>query len=56
MGKGLIPAEPKIWRVRRPPIASAIHKQWLNHMIHMVVECNNHLQTEVSVDYCVGDF
>ncbi len=53
MGKGLIPAPPEIWKVRRPPIASALHKRWLDRMVRHVAECNIPLQTEVSVEYCV---
>jgi hypothetical protein len=33
MGKGLIPANPAIWKVRHRAIVPSFHKQWLNRMI-----------------------
>lgn len=33
MGKGLIPADPKTWSVRRRAIVPAFHKAWLDHMV-----------------------
>lgn len=32
MGKGLIPADPKTWKVRRRAIVPGFHKKWLNRM------------------------
>jgi hypothetical protein len=33
MGKGLIPADPKTWRIRRKAIVPGFHKAWLNAMV-----------------------
>ena len=33
MGKGLIPADPKTWKVRRKAIVPGFHKAWLNAMV-----------------------
>jgi cytochrome P450 len=33
MGKGLIPADPVTWKVRRRAIVPGFHKRWLNRMI-----------------------
>jgi cytochrome P450 len=33
MGKGLIPADPATWRVRRRAIVPGFHKKWLNRMV-----------------------
>lgn len=30
MGKGLIPADPATWKVRRRAIVPGFHKRWLN--------------------------
>lgn len=35
MGKGLIPADPKTWKVRRRAIVPSFHKKWLNRMISL---------------------
>jgi cytochrome P450 family 97 subfamily B polypeptide 3 len=32
MGKGLIPADPETWKVRRKAIVPGFHKAWLNAM------------------------
>jgi hypothetical protein len=36
MGKGLIPADPDTWKVRRRAIVPAFHQKWLEHMIGWV--------------------
>lgn len=33
MGKGLIPADPATWKVRRRAIVPGFHKAWLNAMV-----------------------
>ena len=38
MGKGLIPADPVTWRVRRRAIVPGFHKKWLNRMINLFSE------------------
>ncbi|GKY98823.1 hypothetical protein MPSEU_000838400 [Mayamaea pseudoterrestris] len=43
MGKGLIPADPKTWRERRPQIVPAFHKAWLDHMVGLFGYCNEPL-------------
>jgi cytochrome P450 family 97 subfamily B polypeptide 3 len=43
MGKGLIPADPLTWSVRRRQIVPAFHKAWLNHMIGLFAHCNTPL-------------
>lgn len=35
MGKGLIPADPVTWKVRRRAVAPSFHKRWLETMINM---------------------
>ena len=41
MGKGLIPADPETWKVRRRAIVPGFHQQWLNYVIKLFTECNN---------------
>ena len=43
MGKGLIPADPETWSVRRRVIVPAFHKAWLNHMVGLFGYCNEAL-------------
>eukprot|EP00522_Entomoneis_paludosa_P001963 CAMPEP_0172472740 /NCGR_PEP_ID=MMETSP1065-20121228/68496_1 /TAXON_ID=265537 /ORGANISM="Amphiprora paludosa, Strain CCMP125" /LENGTH=751 /DNA_ID=CAMNT_0013230899 /DNA_START=186 /DNA_END=2441 /DNA_ORIENTATION=+ len=38
MGKGLIPADPGTWKVRRRAIVPGFHKRWLNRMIDMFAD------------------
>jgi len=33
MGKGLIPADPATWKVRRRAVVPGFHKRWLNRMV-----------------------
>jgi hypothetical protein len=33
MGKGLIPADPATWKIRRRAIVPGFHKAWLNAMV-----------------------
>jgi cytochrome P450 family 97 subfamily B polypeptide 3 len=40
MGKGLIPADPETWSVRRRQIVPAFHKAWLGHMVGLFGYCN----------------
>mmetsp|Transcript_18977 Transcript_18977/g.26718 ORF Transcript_18977/g.26718 Transcript_18977/m.26718 type:complete len:753 (+) Transcript_18977:188-2446(+) len=58
MGKGLIPADPATWKVRRRAVVPAFHKKWLNRMIDLFGDCGDRLvddlegriQTKASVD------
>eukprot|EP00560_Eucampia_antarctica_P005118 CAMPEP_0197840784 /NCGR_PEP_ID=MMETSP1437-20131217/45805_1 /TAXON_ID=49252 ORGANISM="Eucampia antarctica, Strain CCMP1452" /NCGR_SAMPLE_ID=MMETSP1437 /ASSEMBLY_ACC=CAM_ASM_001096 /LENGTH=640 /DNA_ID=CAMNT_0043450447 /DNA_START=65 /DNA_END=1987 /DNA_ORIENTATION=+ len=43
MGKGLIPADPETWKVRRREIVPAFHKAWLEHMVGLFSYCNKPL-------------
>jgi cytochrome P450 len=43
MGKGLIPADPETWKVRRKAIVPGFHKAWLNAMMKLFVKCNGAL-------------
>ena len=43
MGKGLIPADPETWRVRRRAIVPGFHKAWYNAMCGTFVQCNRPL-------------
>jgi cytochrome P450 len=43
MGKGLIPADPATWSVRRRQIVPAFHKAWLEHMVGLFGYCNTPL-------------
>jgi cytochrome P450 len=45
MGKGLIPADPVTWKVRRRAIVPAFHKRWLNRMVTLFAE-----RAEILVD------
>ncbi|KAL7558028.1 hypothetical protein ACA910_016479 [Epithemia clementina (nom. ined.)] len=38
MGKGLIPADPQTWKVRRRAIAPGFHKKWLNTMMKLFAD------------------
>ena len=38
MGKGLIPADPQTWKVRRRAIAPGFHKRWLHRMMKLFAE------------------
>lgn len=53
MGKGLIPADPKTWSVRRRQIVPAFHKAWLEHMVGLFGYCNKPLIT--SLEKCVAN-
>jgi len=37
MGKGLIPADPETWKVRRKAIVPGFHKSWLNAMVSKIM-------------------
>lgn len=43
MGKGLIPADPETWSVRRRQIVPAFHKAWLEYMVGLFGFCNQPL-------------
>jgi cytochrome P450 len=48
MGKGLIPADPETWKVRRKAIVPGFHKAWLNAMMQLFVNCNKPLIAKMS--------
>uniref|UniRef100_A0A7S1FP19 Cytochrome P450 n=1 Tax=Corethron hystrix TaxID=216773 RepID=A0A7S1FP19_9STRA len=43
MGKGLIPADPVTWNIRRRQVVPGFHKAWLNHMVGLFGYCNEPL-------------
>lgn len=43
MGDGLIPADPKIWKVRRRAVVPGFHKRWLNSMVGLFGDCGDRL-------------
>ncbi|CAN0269998.1 unnamed protein product, partial [Discosporangium mesarthrocarpum] len=47
MGKGLIPADPETWKVRRRAIVPGFHKRWLNRMMRLFSDCVGRLITEL---------
>jgi len=51
MGKGLIPADPETWKVRRRAIVPAFHRRWLNSMIDLFADCADNLNA--SLEYNV---
>ncbi|GMH58376.1 hypothetical protein TrRE_jg12031, partial [Triparma retinervis] len=52
MGKGLIPADPQTWKVRRRALVPGFHKRWLNRMIDLFADCGDRLNEDVAS--CVG--
>jgi beta-ring hydroxylase len=42
MGKGLIPADGEVWRVRRRAIVPALHKKYITAMVSMFGDCAIH--------------
>lgn len=49
MGKGLIPADPKTWKVRRRAIVPGFHKRWLQSMINLFGDCAERLIDDLEV-------
>lgn len=49
MGNGLIPADPKIWKVRRRAVVPGFHKRWLTNMITMFGDCADRLVTNLTI-------
>ncbi|GKZ01206.1 hypothetical protein MPSEU_001072000 [Mayamaea pseudoterrestris] len=45
MGKGLIPADPQTWKVRRRAVVPGFHKKWLNRMVNLFCD-----RAEILVD------
>jgi hypothetical protein len=43
MGKGLIPADPETWKVRRKQIVPAFHQAWLSYLVGLFGYCNEPL-------------
>lgn len=48
MGDGLIPADPKIWKVRRRAVVPGFHKKWLNNMISLFADSADRLVDDLS--------
>jgi hypothetical protein len=48
MGKGLIPADPDTWKVRRKAIVPGFHKAWYNAMCKTFVDCNGPLMNKLA--------
>jgi cytochrome P450 family 97 subfamily B polypeptide 3 len=48
MGKGLIPADPETWRVRRKAIVPGFHKAWYRAMANTFKDCNRPLLEKLS--------
>lgn len=48
MGDGLIPADPKTWKVRRRAIVPGFHKRWLNRMVDLFADCAEILVSDLS--------
>lgn len=48
MGKGLIPADPDTWKVRRRAIVPGFHKEWYAAMCNVFAECNEPLIAKLS--------
>mmetsp|Transcript_15160 Transcript_15160/g.31782 ORF Transcript_15160/g.31782 Transcript_15160/m.31782 type:complete len:772 (+) Transcript_15160:209-2524(+) len=47
MGDGLIPADPKIWKVRRRAVVPGFHKKWLNNMISLFGDSGDRLVADL---------
>ena len=47
MGKGLIPADPTTWKVRRRAIVPGFHKKWLNRMVTLFADCGDRLNEDI---------
>ncbi|GMH89144.1 hypothetical protein TrST_g3311 [Triparma strigata] len=47
MGKGLIPADPETWKVRRRVIVPGFHKKWLNTMVTLFADCGDRLNDDI---------
>ena len=43
MGKGLIPADPDTWKVRRRAILPGFHKKWLDTMVSLFADSSSTL-------------
>ena len=48
MGKGLIPADPETWKVRRRALVPGFHKRWLNKMVDVFADCAENLVDDIS--------
>ena len=47
MGKGLIPADPATWKIRRRAIVPAFHKAWLTAMVGLFGGCTDRLMADL---------
>jgi cytochrome P450 len=43
MGQGLIPADPIVWKTRKPALKPGFHKRWLDRMMILFAESNDDL-------------
>lgn len=55
MGKGLIPADPDTWKIRRKAIVPGFHKAWLNAMMNLFASCNTPLLDKIDSASRKGD-
>ena len=55
MGKGLIPADPDVWRARRRVLVPGFHKRWLTRMTELFCVCGSELLDELDGAAAVGD-
>ena len=54
MGKGLIPADPATWKVRRRAIVPGFHKRWLNRMVGLFADCGDRLVADLEQKAATG--
>jgi len=54
MGKGLIPADPTTWKVRRRAIVPGFHKRWLNRMVGLFADCGDRLVADLEHKSATG--
>jgi cytochrome P450 len=55
MGKGLIPADPATWRVRRRAIVPGFHRRWLQRMIDLFADRASILVGDLRPKAAAGD-
>lgn len=55
MGKGLIPADGEVWRVRRRAIVPALHKKYITAMVDMFGDCALHGSRTLNAAAAAGE-
>lgn len=48
MGKGLIPADPETWRIRKKAISPGFHRAWYNAMCKTFTNCMEPLYNKLA--------